>query len=149
MKWCCQLALSDVSLLLPFMASEVCFICYECRYIYFLLTEMFLQYHFSSLHFLFVYRSGVSWRKHMVGLIQPITLYLWLWNQANLYLGYLLIDERLVLPFYLWFFVCFTFPLFFFSLNWWFCMVFFSFLLFFMFYVSALDLCFMVTMRIL
>ena len=48
----------------------------------------------------------------MVGLIQPITLYLWLVKSVNLYLGDLLIDESLVLPFYLWFFVCSTFPLF-------------------------------------
>ena len=47
----------------------------------------------------------------MVGLIQPVTIF-WLVKSVNLHIGYILIDGSLVLPFYLCFFVCFTFPLF-------------------------------------
>lgn len=75
-----------------------------------------LKYSYSIIFhiftFFFVFRAespGEStW---LVQSNQSLSIF-WLVKSANLHLGYLLIDESLVLPFYLWFFVCFTFPLF-------------------------------------
>ena len=77
-------------------------------------------------------------------------------NSIHLYLGWLLINEDLVLPFYLSFSDCSMSPVFLFlsvSVFYFSLMVFYGFfffflsIFFFMFCVSALDFCFVVTIN--
>ena len=67
---------------------------------------------FHLFTFFFVFRAESSGESTwLVQSNQSLSIF-WLVKSVNLHLGHLLIDESLVLPFYLCFFVCFTFPLF-------------------------------------
>ena len=84
------------------------FIWYEYGYTCLHLASICLEYHFTSLPFglcLSLELRCVFWRQQIVGscfLIHPATV-CHLVNSIYLYLGWLLIDEDLILPFYLLF----------------------------------------------
>ena len=131
--------LSDMS-----MATSALFGCYLLGVSSFIPSLLSL---FVSLELRWVF-----WRQHIIGscflIHQPLCVF-WFMNSINLHLGWLLINENLVMPFYLLFSGC-SVSLSFLSLCVflsailfsWFSMMFFSVSSFYMFCVSALDLSF-------
>lgn len=136
-----------LSLLLPYLAwSPCCLLWYEYVYTHFLLVAICLEYHLPSLHFgpRFVLRVECAGASSELGLtfefIQPLCfcfIYLFFYWKSNpfCFLVALCLHFFFLCVFYVNHFslvvFCYVFPRFFFS----------------MFCVSALDLCFMVTVR--